>query len=99
MKKNIVSKIVAVSFLGFLGLVTACSHNPNKAEKLDTKIDNADKVVDENIGVKDGNMIVQRKTKMSEELRRLQYEVYEKEDRVYGNAKYGSRGLYGTLKD
>lgn len=96
MKKTIVAKILTVSLLGILA---ACSHNPNKAEKLDTKIDNSDKVTDERIGVKDGNMVVQRKTLMSEELRRLQYEVYEKEDRVYGNNKYGSKGLYGVLKD
>lgn len=32
-------------------------------------------------------MIVQRKVEMIEELRRLQYEVYEKEDRVYGDGK------------
>jgi hypothetical protein len=35
---------------------------------------------------------------MSEELRKLQYDVYELEDRVYGNRKYGSLGLYGVLK-
>jgi hypothetical protein len=51
------------------------------------------------VGVKEGNMIVQRKTLMSEELRKLQYDVYELEDHVYGNAKYGSKGLYGVLKD
>jgi hypothetical protein len=31
-------------------------------------------------------------------MRRLQYEVFELEDRVYGNRKYGSQGLYGVLK-
>jgi len=36
---------------------------------------------------------------MNEELRKIQYEVYELEDRVYGNRKYGSLGLYGVLRD
>jgi len=80
--------------------LSACSSNPNKAEKIDTKIDKSSQVSgDTKIGVKDGNMVVQRKVMMSEELRNLQNEVYELEDRVYGNRKYGSLGLYGVLKD
>ena len=77
----------------------ACAHNPNKAEKIDTKIDSSALVTgDTSVGVKDGNMIVQRKVAMNEELRRLQNEVYELEDHVYGNRKYGSLGLYGVLE-
>lgn len=77
-----------------------CSHNPNKAEKIDTKINSEDHVSgDTTVGVRDGNMVVQKKVEMNEEIRRLQYEVYELEDRVYGNRKYGSMGLYGVLKD
>jgi hypothetical protein len=44
-------------------------------------------------------MVVQKKVMMNEELRKIQYEVYELEDRVYGNRKYGSLGLYGVLRD
>lgn len=81
-------------------LIIGCSSNPNKAEKIDTSIKNEDKVSgDTKVGVKDGNMIVQKKVKMNEELRSLQIEVYELEDRVYGNRKYGSMGLYGVLRD
>jgi hypothetical protein len=77
-----------------------CAKNPHKAEKVETKVENAEKIrAEEEVGVKDGNMVVQRKTLMSEELRRLQYEVFEMEDHVYGNRKYGSLGLYGVLKD
>ncbi len=80
--------------------LAACSHNPHKAEKIDTKIDNSAAVTgDTTIGVKEGNMVVQRKVQMNEELRRIQNEVYELEDHVYGNRKYGSMGLYGVLKD
>jgi hypothetical protein len=82
------------------GMMTACSHNPNKAEKIDTDLKKAQKLSpDETIGVKGGNMVVQKKVAMNDELRRLQYEVYELEDRIYGNKKYGSKGLYGALKD
>jgi hypothetical protein len=81
-------------------LVVACASNPNKAEKLDTKIEKSEAVGgDERIGVKDGNMVFQKKVNMSEEVRRLQIEVYSLEYRVYGNRQYGSVGLYGVLKD
>ena len=81
------------------GLLSACASNPNKAEKIDTAIESKGAVTGDTVlGVKDGNMVVQKKVLMSEELRRLQYEVYELEDRVYGNRKYGSDGMYGVLK-
>ena len=87
------------AFLG-LSLVVGCSSNPHKAEEIDTSIEAKGKVSgDTQVGVKDGNMVVQRKVIMSEELRRLQNEVFETEDRVYGNRKFGSKGLYGVLKD
>ena len=90
--------VVACLSAGLLG--SACAHNPNKAEKIDTKIDNQAYVSgDTSVGVRDGNMVVQRKVVMNEELRRIQNEVYELEDHVYGNRKYGSLGLYGVLKD
>ena len=73
---------------------------PTKQKKIDTTIDSSGQVSgDTEVGVKDGNMVVQKKVMMSEELRKLQYEVYELEDRVYGNRKYGSLGLYGVLRD
>jgi hypothetical protein len=91
MKKSLVA--------GFIFLA-ACAHNPNKAEKIDTAMDKSSAVNgEEAVGVKDGNMVVQRKVLMSEELRKLQYEVYELEDHVYGNRKFGSKGLYGVLRD
>jgi hypothetical protein len=87
----------AVVVLVVLG---ACSSNPHKAEKIDTQMEK-DAVVsgDEKLGVKDGNLVVQRKVLMNEELRKLQYEVYEQEDKVYGNRKYGSKGIWGVLRD
>ncbi|MGE0762267.1 MAG: hypothetical protein AB7N80_03205 [Bdellovibrionales bacterium] len=81
-----------------LGLL-ACSHNPHKAQKIETKMEREQTLQDEKVGVKDGNLVVQKKVEMAEELRRIQNEVYELEDRVYGNRKYGSKGLYGALKD
>lgn len=85
--------------LSVLALIAAACANPHKAEKLDTKIDNSEEVTSgTNVGVKDGNMVVQTKVAMNEELRKLQNEVYSLEDRVYGNRTYGSLGLYGVLR-
>jgi hypothetical protein len=81
-------------------LFTACASNPNKVKDIDTKMENSQDVGGgTSLGVKDGYMVVQRKVLMNEELRKIQYEVYELEDRVYGNRKFGSLGLYGVLRD
>lgn len=90
-------KLASLLVLGLM--FVGCSSNPHKAEKIETEMEKQSQVRDEQIGVKDGNMVVQKKTLMSEELRRLQNEVYETEDKVYGNRSYGSKGLYGVLKD
>lgn len=89
-----------LALLGGLSLVLLnCSSNPNKAKKIETNMEKADVISgDEKVGVKGGNLVVQKKVMMNEELRRLQNDVYEMEDRVYGNRKYGSLGLYGVLK-
>ncbi len=90
----------AVVLISIEVLFTACASNPNKAKDIETKMDNSQQISgDTALGVKDGNMVVQKKVMMNEELRKLQYEVYELEDRVYGNRKYGSLGLYGVLRD
>lgn len=93
-------RIFATGLFLIAGLTSACSHNPHKAEKINTEIDKSAPISgDTSLGIKDGNMVVQRKVQMNEELRTLQNEVYELEDRVFGNRKYGSLGLYGVLRD
>lgn len=91
---------LTVASISTLLLSTACSSNPYKAEKVETNIDKkTDVTSDTALGVKDGNMVVQKKVMMNEELRKLQNEVYSLEDRVYGNRQYGSLGLYGVLRN
>lgn len=98
--QSLVRTIAKLALVASVLWLQGCAHNPNKAKKIDTKMEKDATVSgDTKVGVKDGNMVVQRKVEMSEELRRIQYEVYELEDRVYGNRKYGSLGLYGVLKD
>ncbi len=76
-----------------------CASNPHKAKQIDTSLEKQKSLNDEeSIGVKDGDMVYQKKVDMAEELRRLHINVYSLEDRVYGNRKYGSQGLYGVLK-
>lgn len=92
MKFLILTTTAALIFVG-------CS-SKHKAKDIDTSIENSQNLNSETkLGIKDGDMIVQKKVEMNEELRRLQYEVYELEDRVYGNRKFGSLGLYGVLRN
>lgn len=89
-----------LGIVALLGGLAGCKSNPHKAENIETNMENHGAVSgDTAVGVKDGQMVVMRKVQMNEELRRIQYEVYELEDRVYGNRKYGSLGLYGVLRD
>jgi len=91
---------LAASLISIELLFTACTTSPNKAKDVQTTMENSSDVGGEtSLGVKDGNMVVQKKVQMNEELRKIQYEVYELEDRVYGNRKYGSLGLYGVLRE
>lgn len=92
--------LTALTLISIEMLFTACTSNPNKVQDIKTNMDNSSTVNgDTQVGVKDGMMVVQKKVMMNEELRKLQYEVYELEDHVYGNRKYGSLGLYGVLRD
>ena len=89
---------IASSIILSLALA-ACSSNPNKAEKIQTNLDKSQEISgNTSLGVKDGNLVVQKKVMMNEEVRRIQNEVYSLEDRVYGNRAYGSLGLYGALR-
>lgn len=81
-------------------LVVGCSHNPNKAEKIDTTLDQSGKVTgSEKVGLnKDGEMVVEDKVQIAEKLRDMQNDVYSLEDKVYGTRKLGTLGMYGELK-
>ena len=88
-----------VLLMGLAVVIQSCQSKNHKADKIDTSIEKGESLsADTTVGLKDGNMVVQKKVLMNEELRRLQNDVYELEDHVYGNRKYGSQGLYGVLK-
>jgi hypothetical protein len=91
---------IKVLAAGSAMLIVGCASNPHKAEKIETAIEKKQRVGnDQAIGVKDGNMVYQKKLDMAEELRSLETDVFETEDKVYGNRKYGSQGMYGVLKE
>jgi hypothetical protein len=81
--------------------LTGCSSSPHRAESLDLDLKNAEKVsTDTELGVKQGLTVVQRKTSMAEELRRVKIQAHDLEASVYGGPRYfGNRGLYGVLKE
>lgn len=81
--------------------MVGCKSNPHKAENLDTKTEKEDVVANgERIGLdSSGDMIYQKKVMMAEEIRKLQDDVYDLEDKVYGTRRYGTKGLYGKYSD
>jgi len=85
-------------FIGFIFLA-GCSHNPNKAQKIETALDQKERVSgSQSLGLKSGEMVVQEKFEVNERLRDLQNQVMGLEDKVYGSRKFDSKGLYGDLR-
>jgi hypothetical protein len=84
-----------------VGLMSACASNPNKAEKIETKIENTEEIgAGRSLGVNQNKeMITQKKVKLSEYLRTLQYEVYGLEKTIYGDDETGNKGKWGVLED
>lgn len=82
-----------------MGLVLgACSSQ--KIKNIDTKLENANTMREEQIGKNtDGQYVVQKKENLVEHLLDLQREVYSLEEGIYGNRKLGNKGLYGVLED
>lgn len=72
----------------------------NKAKIIETEISKTSAVgTDTAVGVDDGDtMILQKKLHLSEEIRRMREDTFDLEDRVYGNRKFQSTGLYGKYK-
>lgn len=84
-----------------LSAVMAGCSSKNKAKDIDTTVDISAPVRgDSVVGVKDGDMVYQRKIAINEELRRLELDVFDLEARVLGGPRYlDNRGLYGVLRD
>lgn len=80
-------------------LAAGCSSNPHKASTIETNLAQKETVSgNQSLGLKDGEMVVQEKAEMNERLRDLQNQVFSLEDKVYGNRKFDSKGLYGELR-
>ena len=97
--------LYSIFFLHFMSLIfllslSSCQHDIHRARKINSKMNQSSNLSDtEKIGVKKGRLLIQKKVMISEQLRRIQNEVYTLEDKIYGNKKYGSEGLYGKLKN
>jgi len=79
--------------------LVCCSSNPNKPQDVQTQLEKPTNVsATQQVGLKNGEMVVQTKAQIAEKLRDLQNQVYSLEDKVYGTRKLGSLGLYGELK-
>lgn len=95
------ARFVVFSLLSFAIFGAGCKSNPHKAEELDMKTEQESVVAGaEKLGVNaDGDMVYQRKVMMAEEVRKLQNDVNEMEDKVYGTRKYNTKGLHGKYAE
>lgn len=93
------SSILRLGFC-FFAAMTMASCKSNKAKIVETEITQGTAVGgDTQVGVDDSDtMILQKKINLAEEIRRTRENTFDLEDRVYGNRKYGSLGLYGRYK-
>lgn len=91
--------IIRVLFGAVLSMsFIACSSQ--KIKNIDTKLENASDMREEQIGKNaDGKYVVQKKENLVDHLLDLQKDVYSLEEGIYGNRKLGNKGLYGVLED
>lgn len=91
-------KVILTTAIFFLG---ACASNPHKAVEIDTNVDKAEVAgPDAVVGIKDGNMIYQKKVLLGEELRSVTVAATEMEAKLYGGPRYyDNNGLIGVLKN
>ncbi|MDG0815757.1 YajG family lipoprotein [Bdellovibrio svalbardensis] len=82
-------------------ILAACASNPNKAEKLNTEIQKTDDMGGGTvIGLNEKDeMVMQKKIRLADYVRQLQFEVYGLEDTIYGGDESGNRGLWGVLEE
>jgi hypothetical protein len=89
---------LTLTTLGLLILAGACS-SPHTAKEEDTRLEKSSSAGNQEVGLRDGKVVVQRKVLLAEELRKLEHQTYLLEDEVYGNEQYGTAGIVGVLKD
>ncbi len=76
--------------------------NRNKADVIDTRLDKAAAISQQAgsyVGVRDKEFVLQRKKNLAEELRSLEENVRQTDDRVYGTRAYETSGLWGKLQE
>ncbi len=98
MIKKIKIEKLKLESLALLFLATSCT-SPHTATKEDTRLEKSSSVGNQEVGLRDGKVMVQRKVLLAEELRKLELQTYLLEDEVYGNEQYGTAGIVGVLKD
>jgi hypothetical protein len=93
---------IALAALGFtFVIINGCAHR-NRADIVDTSLEKQTNISDsqgESVGVRDKEFVLQKKKALGEELRKLEENVRELDDRVYGTREYASYGVWGKVRD
>lgn len=95
-----------ILIFGALALVAGCSSKSKKdadikAQEITTTVDKSEMINQkETVGVnKDEEVIVQKKTKLTDYLKDISYQVRKKQDELYGSRRFNTRGLYGRYEE
>ena len=98
-------KFVIKAFI-CMSILVSCSSKekpapPIEAKDIKTQLDKSQTVsTDTTVGVNDDNHVVMRKKQeMVEYLRQLEWDVRSEQDKLYGNDKFDSKGMWGQLQD
>jgi hypothetical protein len=96
--KHVVIAIALFSVACSHGIVKSEYDQDHSARNLTTTLDHQESANSETVGVRSGDLIVQKKQLLTEELRDLMIAVYTLQDQVYGTEAYRTEGALGLLR-
>lgn len=91
-----------MKFLAFLMgvlLVGACSSGPETAEDMDETLESKTGQQGEQLGIKDDELTIQKRASIEEKLFKLDSEVQDMQNAVYGPSLTDPHGLWAALQD
>jgi hypothetical protein len=96
------SLILIVALISVCGCSSKSKKDADiKAQEITTTVEKSEAINQkETLGVnKDEEVIIQKKTKLTDYLKDVSYQVRKKQDELYGSRRFGTRGIYGRYEE
>lgn len=94
--KHLIGLVALMFFIGCSSKEVTVS--TDEAEKFDKNLNSATLDKAEKVGIKDGTVKIQKTIYLEEDLNKMQREIEELENRIYGESKAYPGGMYLSLK-